>query len=60
MSQRSNNFMTPHELLKTREAIQRQILADPELQPSAKLIGVAISWHTNAKEGGAARPGLEL
>ena len=45
--------------MKIREGIQRQICADNKLWPTSKVIGVAISWHTNRKEGGAARPGIE-
>src|SRR5262245_7259086 len=54
-----NNTLTPQELLKIRESIQRQICGDPELSPTTRIVGVAISWHTNAKEGGEARPGIK-
>jgi hypothetical protein len=54
-----SNTLTAQELLKIRESIQRQILGDSQLWPSSKAVGIAISWHTNAKEGGEARPGIK-
>ena len=54
-----SNTLTAQELLKIRESIQRQICGDSELWPTSKVIGIAISWHTNAKEGGEARPGIK-
>jgi hypothetical protein len=43
-----------------REAWQRHIVANKKLLGTAKLVGIAISWHFNRKEGGRAWPSINM
>jgi helix-turn-helix protein len=48
----------PTSLVKSREAWQRQVVADHNIPTSALKVALAISWHTNRKESGLAWPGI--